>query len=91
MAQQEQINSMDITGKVKEFIYNNFLLQAHSKQLNDNDSFMEQGIIDSTGILELVEYVQETFKIKIEDEELLPDNLDSLEKITGFIQLKTKS
>ncbi len=83
-----QANTAEIKTKIKEFIINNFLLEAGSKKIGDEDSFLEQGIIDSTGILELVEYVQDTFKIKIEDEELLPDNLDSLNKITVFISNK---
>ena len=50
-----------------------------------DESFMENGVIDSTGILELIEYAEETFGISIEDDELIPENLDSLENISGFI------
>ena len=56
--------------------------------LNDSDSFLEQSIIDSTGVLELVEFIQDSFGIKIEDEELMPDNLDSLNSIEKFIKSK---
>ncbi|MFH1641731.1 MAG: acyl carrier protein [Nanoarchaeota archaeon] len=88
MENKQKLNDIDIKKKIEKFIRNNFLLGSVSNSLDENDSFLEKGIIDSTGILELVEYVQETFKIKIEDEELLPDNLDSLERITVFISNK---
>jgi len=56
---------------------------------NDDDSFLEKGIIDSTGVLELVGFIEETFNIKIEDEELIPENLDSLDKLNLYIKKKT--
>ena len=59
-----------------------------SRDLNDDDSFFEKGIIDSTGVLELVSFVEKSFQVKFEDEELIPDNLDSLNKITDFIVKK---
>ncbi len=79
---------MDIKGKIKEFIINNFLMGADSQKIQEDTSFLEEGIIDSTGILELVEFVQDTFLIKIEDEELMPDNLDSLNNLEKFIKSK---
>ncbi|MBI4845984.1 MAG: acyl carrier protein [Candidatus Omnitrophica bacterium] len=79
---------MQVKEKVKEFIVNNFLMGAESAQLNDGDSFLEQGILDSTGILELVEFIQDSFAIKVADEELVPDNLDSLNNIDVFIRKK---
>ena len=79
---------MDIKKKIKVFIKDNFLVGARLNTFNENDSFMKKGIIDSTGILELVSFVEVTFKIKVEDEELTPDNLDSLNKIAAFITRK---
>ena len=69
---------------------NKFLLGDDSKLLNDDDSFLEKGIIDSTGVLELVSFIEDKFKIKVEDEELIQDNLDSLNKITFYIKKKTE-
>lgn len=57
----------------------------------DNDSFLDKGIIDSTGVLELVSFIEETFNFKVEDEELIPDNLDSLSKLTSYIKKKTEN
>ena len=81
---------VDIKKKIKTFIINKFLLGDDSKPLNDDDSFLEKGIIDSTGVLELVNFIEEKFEIKVEDEELIPDNLDSLNKITLYIKKKTE-
>ncbi|MFH2138149.1 MAG: acyl carrier protein [Candidatus Omnitrophota bacterium] len=79
---------MDVKDKVRQFIKSSFLMGAEDRSINDEDSFLEQGIIDSTGIMELVDFIQETFTIKVEDEELTPDNLDSLKNIEVFIQSK---
>ncbi|MCG2711632.1 MAG: acyl carrier protein [Candidatus Omnitrophica bacterium] len=80
---------MDVKGKVKDFIVNNFLMGAGQEKIQDDTSFLEEGIIDSTGILELVEFIQDTFSIKVEDEELVPDNLDSINNIEKFVKSKT--
>lgn len=85
MAQTDELNKIDIKEKVKDFIINNFLLGSDENNLSDSDSFLEKGIVDSTGILELVSFVQEAFDIKIEDAELVPDNLDSLNNLEAFI------
>ena len=59
--------------------------------MKNDDSFLEQGVIDSTGVLELVEWIEETFKIKIDDTELVPENLDSVNLIAAFIERKNAS
>jgi len=81
-------SSDEIKSKLTSFILNKFLLGDESKTPKDNDSFLEKGIIDSTGVLELVSYIEDTFNIKVEDEELIPDNLDSLEKLTKYVKKK---
>jgi acyl carrier protein len=88
MAQIRKITDVNLKRKLKVFIRDNFLLRDDSKTLNENDSFLEKGIIDSTGVLELVSFIEETFHIKVEDEELVPDNLDSLNKLTNYIRKK---
>ncbi|MBN1576636.1 MAG: acyl carrier protein [Chitinispirillaceae bacterium] len=74
--------------KIREFVVNNFLFGDGSRLQNDT-SFLESGIIDSTGILEVITYIEETFGIKVNDDELLPENLDSVDNIVGFISRKT--
>lgn len=76
---------------VRSFIFDNFLFDADEGALNNDDSFLEQGIIDSTGVLELVEWLEETFGIKVEDDELVPENLDNVTAINDFIERKQNS
>lgn len=72
---------------IREFIIENFLF-GNADDLSDETSFLEEGIIDSTGVLELVTYLEEEFSIKIDDEELIPENLDSITKVAVFIEKK---
>ena len=72
---------------VKEFIIENFLFGEEEQLMLDTD-FFDKGIIDSTGVIELVSFLEETFKISVEDEELIPDNLSSLKNIDVFLQKK---
>lgn len=76
--------------KLRAFVIENYLFGKEEKLGND-DSFLESGIIDSTGILELVRFLEATFGIKVADEELIPDNLDSINKIVAFLQAKLPS
>jgi len=78
---------MDNSSKVREFVVENFLF-GDGEELKEETSFMEEGIIDSTGILELVFFLEETFSISVEDDELVPENMDSLRSIAGFIDQK---
>ena len=73
--------------KIKTFIIENFLFGSEDG-LKDETSFLEEGIIDSTGILELVTFLEEEFSITIEDEELIPENLDSINNVTAFLERK---
>jgi len=75
--------------KLRLFILENFLFTDDQGELNDEDSFMDQGIIDSTAILELIFFIEEEFSIKVEDEEMIPDNLDSINKAVRFIESKS--
>lgn len=79
---------MNIENKVREFISNNFLLHEDDVVLNPGSSLLEEGIIDSTGVLELVSFIETEFNIQIGEDEIIPENLDSIENITIFIQKK---
>jgi acyl carrier protein len=72
---------------LREFISDNFLFGTEADFSND-DSFLELGIIDSTGVLELIAHVESTYGLKIEDDELLPENLDSIDNLVCFINRK---
>lgn len=78
---------MDNSSKVREFVVENFLF-GDGEALKEETSFMEEGVIDSTGILELVFFLEESFGINVEDHELVPENMDSLHNISKFIDSK---
>lgn len=81
---------MEIVKKnLRQFIVDNFLFGEDGDGLKDEDSLLEKGLIDSTGILELVAYLQKRFHIRVEDNEIVPENLDSLQKIAGYIKRKS--
>jgi len=77
----------DISAKVRNYIVATFLFGEGSK-LGDETSFMENSILDSTGMLELINFVEQEFSISIDPSELVPDNLDSIKNITTFIERK---
>ena len=79
-----------IEQQLRKFVIDNFLFGEPNGSLGDDDSFVEKGIIDSTGILELVAFLEKRFQIKVEDEEVVPDNLDSVRRIAQFVQTKTQ-
>ena len=74
--------------QIRTYIMDNILLGSADQSIADDDSFLEKGIIDSTGILELVTFVEDEFNIEVGDEELIPDNFDSIEKLTAYTQRK---
>lgn len=76
-----------IEEQVRHFITENFLF-SEERKVADTDSFLENGIIDSTGVLEVVSFVEDTFNIKVKDEEMIPENLDSISNLVSFINKK---
>lgn len=82
------ITEEEIKKAIKKYIIDNFLFGNETEEIKEEDSFMERGIIDSTGILELIEFVEETYGFSVEDEELIPENLDSLNNLSRFILSK---
>jgi acyl carrier protein len=77
-----------IEQEVRQFVIDNFLFGQSNGHLSDDDSFLEKGLIDSLGILNLVQFVQEKYDIPVEDEELLPENWDSVRCVAKFVQGK---
>jgi acyl carrier protein len=74
---------------LRGFITEHFLSKAGLGSFSDDESFMEKGIIDSTGVLELLEFIEGNFGVRVEDDEIIPENLDSLDKVTRFVHRKT--
>lgn len=81
----------EIRQNIRSFIIENFLFGEPNSGLNDTDSFLERGVIDSTGVLELVSFIEETYNIQVEDDELVPENLDSLANVSQYVVLKQTS
>ena len=75
--------------KVRKFIVDNFSFGREDVTFSDDESLLEKGLIDSTGVLELVTFLETKYKIHIEDDELIPDNLDSVNKMMRFVDQKT--
>lgn len=76
-----------IKKEIKEFIIENFLF-GNANGLQDDTSFLEEGIIDSTGVLELVTFMEENYDIQVNDDELIPENLDSINNVTSYLERK---
>jgi len=79
---------MNFEQTIRNFIIESFIIDGNPNQLDNDQSFLESGIIDSTGILELVSFIEEHYEVKIEDEELIPDHLDSVNNVVKFINKK---
>lgn len=77
----------EIKSKIREFVVENFMF-GNDEGLEDETSFLEEGIIDSTGILELVNYIEEEFSIGVDDDDLIPENLDSINNVTAYLEKK---
>jgi len=82
---------MQIEEEVRKFIFDNFLFGQDDQVLNNDDSLLDNGIIDSTGVLELIAFLEQQFQITVDDMELIPENLDSVSRLTGFIQRTQQS
>ncbi len=82
--------SVEIVGTVRSFVVENFLFGDDSR-LQDETKFLESGIIDSTGVLELIAYLESTFGIHVEDDEIVPDNLNSLSSVCRYLERKLSS
>jgi acyl carrier protein len=79
---------MEIAEQVKDFILNKILIGASDGGLDPEESFLQRGILNSTGVLELVGFLEERFKITCKDEEITPENLDSLNAVAAYVQRK---
>ena len=74
---------------LRKFILENYLYTEDESALKDDDSFLDSGILDSMGILEVIDLLNEAFSIDVEDDEMIPDNLDSINDLLAFIKKKS--
>ncbi len=80
--------SLSVQDELINFIRENFIAGRSDAEIGFEDSLIEGGIIDSTGVLELVTFIEERFGISVEDEELVPENLDSVKNLVTFLGRK---
>lgn len=76
---------MSVTSKLRGFILENFLFTDDEKALADSDSFLASGILDSTGIMEVILFVEEEYGIQVSEQEMVPENFDSINAMVGFL------
>ena len=79
---------MSVESKLREFLLENFLFTDDQAALSNESSFLAQGILNSTGIMEVILFVEEEFEISVADREMVPDNLDSINALAAFIERK---
>jgi acyl carrier protein len=77
-----------IEEQIRGYVVDNFLFSEDGYHLPEDASFLEEGIVDSTGVLELVMFVEETFNITVEDDEILPENFDSVSQLVAYVRQK---
>ena len=79
---------MQIEPQIRQYLAENFLFSDNGYELEDDASFLEEGVVDSTGVLELVMFVEETFGITVQDEEIVPQNFDSVSQLAAYVRHK---
>lgn len=84
---QEQ--SSDTRAALRNYLLENYLFTDDQSALKDTDSFLDNNILDSTGIMEIIFFIEEQYAIKVEDEEMVPENLDSVDNIVAYLAGKT--
>ncbi len=82
---------MGIKEKLRNFIIEKFMFGSKDASLDDDDSFRDEGIIDSTGVLEAVVFIEDEFGFEVSDDELVPENFDSLNKLLSYVNCKVQT
>ncbi|MEO7013975.1 MAG: acyl carrier protein [Dokdonella sp.] len=77
---------MSIEAKIRHYILENLMFTDDGSRLPNDASLLDRGVIDSTGVLEIVMFLEEEFAIKIRDSEMLPENFDSVNNLVAFVQ-----
>jgi acyl carrier protein len=88
---RSQTATTSIEQDIRQFIVSNFLFGDESRPLDVDESLMESGIVDSTGVLEVIAFLEGSFHIRVENDELMPENLDSIANLTAFLRRKLGS
>lgn len=79
------MGSDEIRDKIRTFLVENFLVLDEATELDDGESLLEMGIIDSTGVLELVGFLEQAFGLGVQDQEVIPENLDTVDNVVTYV------
>lgn len=82
---------MSIEAKIRQFVLENYLFSSDQSLLANDDSLLQKGIIDSTGILEVIQFLTDEFAVEVQDKEMIPENLDSVNNLVAFVTRKTST
>lgn len=80
------MDSKETQEQVRNFVIENLLLGEEEENFSNGQSFLDSGLIDSTGILEIIAFLEDEYDITIKDDEMIPENLDSVERIVAFLE-----
>jgi acyl carrier protein len=80
-----------LRSSIRDFLLENYLVNTDTSAIGVDDSLLGRGIVDSTGMLEVIFFIEEKLGVKVKDEEMIPDNLDSINKIASFVEARRKA
>ena len=86
----EKDQVMDVKEQIRSYVAESLLFSSNGYEFSDNASFLDKGIVDSTGVVELVLFVEENFGIEVDNDEIVPDNFDSVDNLAAYIQRKAR-
>ena len=81
-------NERQLRSEIRQFVLDELLLGDTASMLDDGESFLETGTIDSSGVLEIVMFLEHNFQLTVQDRELVPENLDSVNRLVQFVMRK---
>jgi len=82
-------NEHQLRSEIRQFVLDDLLLGDTASMLDDDESFLETGTLDSSSVLEVVMFLEHNFQLTVQDRELVPENLDSVNRLVQFVMLKT--
>lgn len=82
------MNAKTVRSELRNFILESYLFTDDQSALNDGDSFLDNRIVDSTGIMEIIHFLEEKYGIRVNDEEMIPENLDSIDNLVKYVDKK---
>jgi acyl carrier protein len=78
----------NVQEQIRRYVAENFLFSSNGFHLDNDESFLESGVVDSLGVLELVTFVEETFRVRVLEDEIVPHNFDSVNRLAAYVAQK---